>query len=360
MAVLAWLAGCRPQLAEPAPALVSAPASVSAPSASSAPSSGVATGLACTDGRIFFTSERTGHRQIFEMCPDGSRVERRFTSPSNDHVAAVSPSGTLAVLSITGNGGEPGYREKLQLFDGSLHALGEGRARLRNPSFLSGGRALVIEADVGGMSNLARLTENGRLEVLTRDEHGAFEPTVAPDGKTLAFVSSRDGDAEIYRMSVGGTELLRLTRSRGDDTAPCFSPDGERIAFSSSRRGAVRIHVMNADGSRPRVLDQEEVLGETEATWSPDGQSLAYIAVRASSASLRIVNARDGSLLVEDRGAFRDETPSFSPDGRWVVFASNRDGDVELYAIPSSGGAVTRVTRSPGVDFLPRWLPAGK
>ncbi len=317
-------------------------------------------GQGCADGAIAFTSERFGQRQVFKVCPDGSRLERLLTTDSSDHVAAVAANGTLAILSITGKGGEAHYLERLQLFDGSLKPLGDSRQRLRNPSFLSSELELIGEADLGGMSNIVRIGRDGKLVPLTDDAAGNFEPTVTRDGKMIAFVSSRDGDAEIYRMSVEGTELLRLTRSRGDDTAPAFSPDGRRLAFLSSRRGVVRVHVMNADGGKPRPLDAEAVVGETDLAWSPDGASLAYIAQRAESASLRIVNSHDGSLLTEDSGAFRDETPCFSPDGRSIVFASNRDGDVELYTLKLDGGAVRRVTQAPGVDFLPRWLKALK
>jgi TolB protein len=349
------LMGCRSTASAPERSIR---ASATAASVPSAPASAEIRGLDCSAGRIVFTSERDGHRQLYESCPDGSHLLRLLSTASNDHVAGVSSKGALLVLHITGHGGEAGYSERLSIFDGGLAPVGEGRTRLRNPSFLGNGGALVVEADLGGLANIARLRRDGRIEPLTQDKAGSFEPAVSPDGRTIAFASSRDGDAELYRMNADGTELLRLTHSRGDDSAPSFSPDGQRLAFLSSRRGVARVHVMDADGSKPRALDSEEVIGETELAWSPDGLSLAYIAVRSDAAALRIVRVADGVTLAEDRGSFRDETPCFSPDGRFVVFASNRDGDVELYAMPSDGGAPMRVTRSPGVDFLPRWLRA--
>jgi len=307
---------------------------------------------------LVFTSERDGNRELYRMCPDGQRLERLTTSPVADHLAAVSSDGKLAVLSFEGNPGEPGYAEHLALLGsgGTLRPLAPSRARLRNATWLAGGGGLVVETDRYGFSDLERIGLDGRRERLTSDPAGSYEPTASPDGKQLVYVSSRDGDAELYRVNLDGKDLLRLTRSRGDDTGPVHSPDGRRIAFLSTRRGPARVHVMNADGSRPRALDEEPTIGEAQPVWSPDGAWLAYVVAQPESSSLRIVRVEDGSRVAEDRGAFRDETPTFSPDGRWLVFASNRDGDVELYAMRREGGSVVRLTRAPGVDFLPRWL----
>jgi Tol biopolymer transport system component len=314
--------------------------------------------LGCHAGRLFFTSERDGNRELYRMCPDGQRLERLTTSPVADHLAAASSDGKLAVLSFEGHPGEPGYAEHLTLFadDGTLRPVAPSRPRLRNPTWLTGALGLVVETDRYGFSDLERIGLDGRRERLTSDPAGSYEPTASPDGKQLVFVSSRDGDAELYRANLDGKELLRLTHSRGDDSSPVFSPDGARLAFVSTRRGPARVHVMNADGSRPRALDDEPTIGEAQPVWSPDGAWLAYIVAAAESSSLRVVRVDDGAVVAEDRGAFRDETPTWSPDGRWLVFASNREGDVELYAMRREGGAVVRLTKAPGVDFLPRWL----
>jgi len=313
-----------------------------------------------TGGRLLFTSERDGNREIYSVCPDGTDTQRRTTDPADDHVAAVGPRGSIAVLSSTGHPGAPDYLESIRLLEpsGNLRTVGTANARQRNPSWLPDGSGMLVESGRDGFSDIHRLDLRGSMRPVVRHPAGNYEPAVAPDGRTFAFVSSRDGDAELYRASIDGTQPLRLTYSRGDDTAPSYAPDGSRIAFLSTRLGAARVFVMNADGSKPRSLDAESAVGATQLAWSPDGSAIAYVLVRETRAELRIVRVDDGALLAEHRGPFRVETPCFSPDGRWIAFASSEVGDVELYIMRSEGGEARRVTRSPGVDFLPRWLPA--
>lgn len=262
------------------------------------------------------------------------------------------------MLSFEGRAGEADYRESLHVLepDGTLRAIGPRYSRQRNPSWIPGRQALLVETSREGFSDIHRLELDGHMVATVSHPSGNYEPNVAPDGKSFAFVSSRSGDAEIYRARIEGDELIRLTFSRGDDTNPSFSPDGSRIAFLSTRHGAARVFVMNTDGSKPRALDDEPTIGQAQLAWSPDGDAVAYVVTRPEAADLRIARVADGAVLARHRGAFRVETPDFSPDGRWVVFASNESGDVELYVMPTTGGEASRVTKSKGVDFLPRWI----
>ena len=76
-------------------------------------------------------------------------------------------------------------------------------------------------------------------------------PVYSPDGRKIAFGSSRSGDFEIYVMNADGSDVVRLTQSSGLDVRPAWSPDGKRIAFTSNRDGNYDIYIVNADGSDP-------------------------------------------------------------------------------------------------------------
>ena len=76
-------------------------------------------------------------------------------------------------------------------------------------------------------------------------------PAFSPDGRKIAFGSSRSGDFEIYAMNADGSDIVRLTQSPGLDARPAWSPDGTRIAFTSNRDGNYEIYVMDTDGSNP-------------------------------------------------------------------------------------------------------------
>ena len=166
------------------------------------------------------------------------------------------------------------------------------------------------------------------------------EATVSPDGKTIVWTSVKDGDLDLYAMNLDGTKTRRLTEEIGYDGGAFFSPDGRRIIYRGSRTDdyrALQIYVMNADGSGKRQLTQGS--GTSFApSWNPDGHRIVYCSNSNAPADNRgnfdiyllDVDAppnSDGAapLKLTDFTGF-DGFPVFSPDGRRLAFASNRDG----------------------------------
>lgn len=191
------------------------------------------------------------------------------------------------------------------------------------------------------------------LQRLTNMPGYDAEATLSPDGSTIVFTSTRDGDLDIYTMNVDGSDVRRLTATPGYDGGPFFSPDGQRIVYRASRpasakeeadykallaQGLVRpsnleIWVMNADGSEQRQVTS---LGGANFApfFHPDGQRIIFSTnhhnadPRDRNFDLFMVNL-DGSGLtpITTHGDF-DGFPMFSPDGRQLAFASNRYGSV--------------------------------
>jgi Tol biopolymer transport system component len=189
------------------------------------------------------------------------------------------------------------------------------------------------------------------LRRLTEDPGYDAEATLSPDGSTIVFTSTRDGDLDIYTMNVDGTNLRRLTSAVGYDGGPFFSPDGSKIVYRASRpasadeeadyrrllaQGLVRpsrleIWVMNADGS-----DQTRVTSLGGANFAPyfhpDGERIIFSSnhhnPRGRNFDLFMVGL-DGTDVTQitTHGDF-DGFPMFSPDGSQLVFASNRYGSV--------------------------------
>src|SRR5947207_6514472 len=98
---------------------------------------------------------------------------------------------------------------------------------------------------------------------------------------TIAFTSTRDGNAEVYAMRADGGGIRDLTRNLAQDGQPAWSPDGKTIAFVSTRDGNAGIYAMHADGSGQRRLTRSEA-NDTAPVWSPDGRKIAFMCTVAT------------------------------------------------------------------------------
>ena len=176
---------------------------------------------------------------------------------------------------------------------------------------------------------------------------------------TIAFASARDGNFDIYRMKLDGSNLEKLTSDPAIDGAPAWSPDGSKIAFHSKRAGNRDIYVMNADGSNLQRLTDHR--GEDmDPAWSPDGTMLAYHSDRNGKDDIYVANSDGSDAKRLTDGSADDFAPDWSPDGSKIAFYSNRDDDLEIYVMNSDGSDPKRLTDSPGRDKSPVWSPDGR
>lgn len=177
-------------------------------------------------------------------------------------------------------------------------------------------------------------------------------PSWSPDGRLLAFSSSRDGNAEIYLMKVSNQKLTRLTRHPGIDTAPTWSPNGREIAFTSDRSGRPQIYVMDAEGANVRRITYDVSYCDSP-TWSQHGQ-IAFTARVPGGFDIFVKDLNSGVQNQVTRNSGINETPRWSPDGRHLIFASNRTGSFDIYTMDADGERVQRLT-SGGNNYLPAW-----
>jgi TolB protein len=192
-------------------------------------------------------------------------------------------------------------------------------------------------------------------------------PAWSPDGRRIVFVSTRDGDPEIYVMNADGTDPRRLTATPGRDAHPYFSPDGARIVFQSPREeGHTRIFVMNADGSNQRALTRNQGFCGVP-TWSPDGRLIAFQCTEDLARTstdrpwkLFVVSADGGAPRQLTHGASNDQVPNWSPDGQRLVFYSDRSGIDQLYTIDPAGGPAVPLTTTGGPNRAASWSRDGR
>jgi TolB protein len=193
--------------------------------------------------------------------------------------------------------------------------------------------------------------------------HNLF-PNWSPDGQRLLFTTDRDGDPEIYVVQADGSNPLRLTYAPGRDAHACFSRDGRRIVFQSPRANGVdtNLYLMQPDGSDVRPLTGLRGFAGVP-TCSPDDQLIAFQWRPTSDFDdqetwrLCVLPAAGGEPRVISAGAANDQVPNWSPDGRRLLFYSDRSGRDQLYTCAPDGGDVQPLVVSAFNDTAGAWSP---
>ena len=180
-------------------------------------------------------------------------------------------------------------------------------------------------------------------------------PAWSPDGQQLAVSLTMDGMSQIYMVSARGGSPRRLTTSNSIDTEPAFSPDGRSVYFTSDRAGNPQIYQVSTQGGEARRVTFGSPYS-TSARISPDGRLLAYITRREGRYLVAVRDLANGNdTLVSDTG--REEAPSFSPNGKWVMYTSRRAGRDALIAASVDGRVKQQLASLAGDMREPAWGP---
>lgn len=299
-----------------------------------------------------------------------------LTTTFDDVGAAVFPSrwalpdGRLVGIASRGDGAA-GSEQLVLIGPGTtVTRIGEDATAVRDPAVDPAGAWIVYEAKVESASELYRLdVATSNTTRLTRSPQGDFKPAVLDPsggtaegdaGGTIVFVSSRDGDAEIYRVSTYGTTVQRLTAFHRDDWDPTPSPGAHArtIAFVSDREGRPRIFLMDPDGTHQRRLTgrADADLDEVVPVWSPDGKSLAYLVEAPGASQLWLRDVATGSERLLTPAGARDTDATFSPDGAAIAVSRTIGRTTELWVIAVATGEATQLTSGAHDPRLPRWL----
>ncbi len=183
-------------------------------------------------------------------------------------------------------------------------------------------------------------------------------PAWAPDSRTLTLTLSRDGGSQLYSIDVNGGEPRRLTQSSSIDTEPVHAPDGSSIYFVSDRGGSPQIYRMPASGGAAERVSFTGTYNISPAI-SPDGRWLAYISRINGAFKLHLMSFATGqATAITDTTA--DESPSFSPNGRLIVYATKQQ-DKEALMTSTLDGKIKARLAGKGVDIRePDWSPFQK
>lgn len=196
---------------------------------------------------------------------------------------------------------------------------------------------------------------SGKRHTLANFKGSNSAPAWAPDGRRLAIVLTKDGSSQIYGINVDGSGLQRLSQSSGVDTEPRYSADGAFIYFTSDRGGSPQIYRMSAQGGEAQRITFEGGYNVTPRP-SPDGKSLAFITRREGQFQLAVMDlaSRQVMLLTDSR---KDESPSFAPNGRMILIATEIGGRGVLSSVSIDGKIRQRLSNFAGDVREPAWGP---
>ncbi len=275
-------------------------------------------GKSLIGSKIYFVSDRTGHKEIWSMDYDGTNQTQITHYNSISTFPCVSADGSKIAFTTW-------YRGNPGIF---VHSLETGRklpfynqsASLNAPGdFTPDSKQLLLYSTAGGNrdaqifianadgSNWRRISSVRAIEV---------EPKVNPKtGADLIFVSGRGGPPQVYRMNIDGADIVRLTTGEGEAVNPAWHPDGQRIVFAWTR------------GFEP------------------------------GSYNIFIMDVASRAVTQLTHGAGRNENPVWAPDGLHIVFSSKRGRSIQIFTMLADGTQVKQLTNA-GSNEKPVWSKA--
>ena len=317
--------------------------------------------------RLFdtFTASQLAGQRYTGVRPDQLRWVAHQMS-DDIYYALTGEQGAFAtriayVTETAGQEGEVVYALNVADSDGgSPVVLRTSPDPIMSPAWSPNGRWLAYVSFEGGQSRIMtqELATGRRVEVTAfRGINGA--PAFSPDGRRLALTLSRDGSPDIYVMELSTGDLTRLTTSPDIDTEPAWSPDGRTVVFTSNRSGGrPQLFQISAQGGEPPRRITFTGRYNARAAFSPDGSRLAFVHQPdpASGYRIAVMSIRDETVRVLTGGSL-DESPTFAPNGRMILYATTERDRSALAAVSIDGRFRQRLSIDEAGVRDPAWSP---
>lgn len=261
----------------------------------------------------------------------------------------------IAFVGEKGNGRElfvmdyDGYDPQQVTADGYLNLM---------PAWSPDRKSLVYTAYRDRKQQIMRRElATGKEEVLVSPASLNITPSFSPNGKLLTYSAAQEGNSDIFQLELDTRTVKQVTFDGSADLSPSWSPDGRKLAFTSDRGGRPQIYLMDADGSNVHRLTYDGDYNAAPA-WSPKGDWIVYVC-RVPSEGFKLCRIspngeRRGQITT---GQSIDDSPSWAPNGRHLVFSSIRRGESQLYIITVDGKGLEKISTMGSHLSSPSWSP---
>jgi len=287
---------------------------------------------------------RTPVISSFALAPDGKRIALH-----------ISVLGTEAIWLLPGDG-----------TPGASIPTTKGTAD-RDPAWSPDGHALAFVSNRHRGFRMYVADEKGaNARLLVRQENEAKEPRWSPDGSTIAYLSRADGESgwDLWLTPAdGSTDPKQLTRVPFDEEDPCWSPDGEHIAVSlgGGRHLTRRIGIVaTRSGEVSEPLPDDWGADSFGVRWSHDGKKTVFVSDEPGHKTVYLLSTHGGAPERVLSSPYELTEPEFSPDGRFLAYLENQDGDTKLRTHDFETGRQRTLSLRNGTHTGPVWRPDGK
>ena len=240
----------------------------------------------------------------------------------------------------------------------SMREITDGRDLVITPRFSPSAQEITYMSFASGLPRVYLFNiETNQREIVGDFPNMSFAPRFSPDGQRVVMSLQQGANSNIYVLDLRTRATRQLTNTQAIDTAPSYSPDGNRIVFETDRDGNQQIYVMNADGSGQQRISYSDGRYSTPV-WSPRGDYIAFTKIANGRFAIGVMRP-DGSgerILTE---GFHNEGPTWSPNGRVIMFFRDEPGEnggPGLYSVDLTGYNEQPIDTQ-GFASDPAWSP---
>jgi Tol biopolymer transport system component len=304
-----------------------------------------------------FHTDPESRPRLLSIPPTPGRPQQLGAPPPS-----LSRDGARLVMA---GGGEAAI-EVLPAAGGGPTTVLSGSGRVRQPTWAKDGRRIVVAGDLGGSWDLWMVgTSSGRTTRLTDDDDREMDPAWSRTTGDILFALESPGGSVLQLFEPETRRAIRVGSNApgARESEPAWSPDARSMAYVSERDGNRDIWVGPIGGGEPRRLTSLPG-SETHPTWSPDGQWIAYASDQGSGGTIWKVPVAGGEpirLTSPKEGFTGDTQPNWSPSDRWIAFTRGlASGGSDVYIITPEGKDLFPIRRGAGARIAdPAWSPTG-